>query len=154
MKKCFKCGLEKPIEDFYKHPQMADGHLGKCKECNKKDVKENYQKNTKNPEYWIKERGRGREKFHRLYEGVYKKTTEESRKYNEKYPEKYKAKLITGNAIKYGKLIKQPCEICGEIKVQAHHDDYSKPLEVRWLCVKHHNEYHVKKREEELWKNF
>ena len=44
MKKCFKCGIEKEINEFYKHPMMADGHLGKCKECNKKDVIENYEK--------------------------------------------------------------------------------------------------------------
>ena len=45
LKKCFKCNIKKPKDDFYKHPRMADGHLNKCKECNKKDVGENYRKN-------------------------------------------------------------------------------------------------------------
>lgn len=37
-----------------------------------------------------------------------------------------------------GKLIPKPCEVCGSLKVEKHHDDYSKPLEVRWFCREHH----------------
>ena len=46
------------------------------------------------------------------------------------------------SAIKMGELKRQPCEVCGNEKSQAHHDDYSKPLDVRWLCQKHHYEHH------------
>ena len=63
---CFKCGISKPLSDFYKHPKMPDGHVNKCIECNKKDVKENYNKNITNPDYVLKERKRGREKYKRL----------------------------------------------------------------------------------------
>lgn len=45
---------------------------------------------------------------------------------------------------KRGKLIPKPCEVCGSLNVQKHHDDYSKPLEVRWLCRDHHHEHHSK----------
>lgn len=53
-------------------------------------------------------------------------------------------------AIAEGSLVPQPCEVCssmpilanGNRGVQAHHDDYTKPLEVRWLCSKHHAEWH------------
>jgi hypothetical protein len=56
----------------------------------------------------------------------------------ERYPDRVNARRLVYNEIRSGRLIKQPCEICGDLKVQAHHDDYAKPLEVRWLCKKHH----------------
>jgi hypothetical protein len=65
-KKCFKCGRILPLEDFYKHPRMKDGHLNKCKECTRTDVKRDYDRNSSNPEWVEKERERGREKYHRL----------------------------------------------------------------------------------------
>ena len=40
---------------------------------------------------------------------------------------------------------KKPCEICGDLKVHAHHEDYNKPFNVIWLCKKHHAELHRKK---------
>jgi hypothetical protein len=40
----------------------------------------------------------------------------------------------------YGKIKKLPCEVCGASHVEAHHPDYSKPLEVEWLCPEHHRE--------------
>lgn len=43
-----------------------------------------------------------------------------------------------------GKIARMPCNVCGEIKSQAHHDDYSKPLDVTWLCPKHHKELHMR----------
>ena len=57
-----------------------------------------------------------------------------------------RAHNLTEQAILKGILIRQPCEVCGETgnfvdgrsRVQAHHDDYTKPLEVRWLCQQHH----------------
>ena len=60
------------------------------------------------------------------------------------------AQNITETAIQRGALIRKPCEVCGasgtfadgRSEVQAHHDDYNKPLEVRWLCQKHHHEWH------------
>lgn len=52
-----------------------------------------------------------------------------------------KAREITNHAIRDGKLRRQPCEQCGEM-AEAHHDDYTKPLAVRWLCRTHHRAEH------------
>jgi len=57
-----------------------------------------------------------------------------------------KAAVAVGNAIRDGRLEKQPCFICGE-KAQAHHPDYSAPLAVSWLCAKHHAQLHKEHRE-------
>lgn len=54
------------------------------------------------------------------------------------------AKQVVFWMIKGGMLKRQPCEVCGEIKVEAHHKDYNKPYEVVWLCRKHHMEWHKK----------
>ena len=45
-------------------------------------------------------------------------------------------------ALKTGKLTKTPCSHCGNKKVEAHHEDYSKPLDVIWLCRSCHRMHH------------
>jgi hypothetical protein len=57
------------------------------------------------------------------------------------------ARETVRNAIKNGNLKKDPCEECGKLKAHAHHDDYSKPLNVRWLCALCRARYHKMKRE-------
>ena len=57
---------------------------------------------------------------------------------------KKKARSIFSWAKRSGKVVKMPCEKCGNIKAEGHHDDYNKPLDVRWLCRKHHSEHHRK----------
>lgn len=147
MKTCFKCKQEKNRSEFYKHPQMGDGLLGKCKECTKKDSAENLARKWQDPQFRIKECARHREKSRRYREEsrvVYnkKKTREYLDRHIERYPEKHAARLIVASAIKSGFIQRQPCVKCG-LKAQAHHEDYSKPLDVIWYCPKHHAERHV-----------
>jgi len=67
------------------------------------------------------------------------------RQWKERNPDKAKAQWAANNAVRDGKLTRQPCEVCGSTeRVQKHHDDYSKPLEVRWFCPKHHGKHHRK----------
>lgn len=135
MKRCFKCGQEKPLEAFYRHSKMGDGYLGKCKECTKKDVRLHREKNDSVREY-------DRQRYYTT-PGRRERTAETSRRWNKLNPMGYKAHYIVSNAIRYGKLSKSPCEVCGNLDVHGHHDDYSKPLEVRWLCARHHALYHA-----------
>lgn len=65
----------------------------------------------------------------------------------QKNPEKYKARQEVLKAIRKGILTKQPCEICGDIRVEAHHDDYNKPLKVTWLCKDCHKLLHIIRKE-------
>lgn len=58
--------------------------------------------------------------------------------------EKRRASRLIAVAIKRGDVERQPCETCGKTPVEAHHDDYNKPLEVRWLCSLHHRRHHGK----------
>lgn len=59
--------------------------------------------------------------------------------------EHHKARRKVRHEIEMGRLARQPCEVCGsEQKIHAHHDDYSLPLSVRWLCQLHHREHHAK----------
>jgi ribosomal protein S27AE len=65
-----------------------------------------------------------------------------NRDWIERNREKYRAHKIVEWRVASGKLLKQPCERCGSVKAHAHHDDYSKPLDVMWLCPLHHKERH------------
>ena len=68
VKICFRCNVEKPLSEFYKHPCTKDGHLNKCKTCTKKDSSIRDKKIRSTPEGLESERRRGVEKYYRLYQ--------------------------------------------------------------------------------------
>lgn len=150
MKKCFKCEAVKPLDDFYKHAQMADGRVNKCKECNKKDVTDHRNKNIERIRKYDKERAL---LPHRVQARAdYAKTSKGKESgvkakiaYSNRNPIKKGASTMVGNAVRDGKLIKPSnCSNCGidHKKIHGHHDDYAKPLDVRWLCSPCHNLWH------------
>lgn len=81
------------------------------------------------------------QKRRRLENPEWKK--EQTRLYTQKYPEKVKAISTLNRAVHRKKIEKLPCEICGRQDVHAHHEDYSKPLEVIWLCPICHKKWHM-----------
>ncbi len=158
---CSTCGIEKEISNYQKDIKNKDGYKGRCKKCIS-----NYNKNyqieyirEQTPESLLSHaeaqaRFRKTPKY-REAKARYRKTYRSSETFKRlriAYTSRWRAKNKVKNsahgavsrAIHSGKLQKGKCEICSSEKVVAHHDDYSKPLEVRWLCTKHHIEIHCK----------
>jgi hypothetical protein len=125
MKLCKDCNKEELESEFY-------GIQNECKDCTKERVRKNYSMNRKYYSEYEKKRQQDPERR--------KRKIEYQRDLRKRNPEKYKARMLVGNSLRNGKIKKGLCEICGIEKTQAHHTDYSKPLQVMWLCRKHHME--------------
>ena len=134
LKRCFKCGIEQPRSEFYRHPMMADGLLGKCKTCTKADVAKNYYSRYRQKRDY--DRLRGQRPCRRA------KQREYSRRYGEANAQRRSAHYTLGNAVRDGRVKRQPCVVCGDLRAEGHHSDYSKPFDVQWLCFKHHRQVH------------
>lgn len=152
MKTCIHCHTTKPTVEFYSHPAMSDGRLNACKECVKRDVRLNREAKLEYYQAYDRERGALPERKERVKR--YARTSAGRRAhhlasvaYQVCHPQKVKAVHAANNAVRDGKLVRQPCEKCGAVKAQKHHDDYSKPLEVRWLCTPCHAAHHKALRE-------
>ncbi len=129
MKKCAKCGIEKGANEFYKNPRLKSGLSSSCKACISIASKIKYVSihGEKKPRKWTKEY-----RIRAIYE--YNRRPDQIPKMNARYALRY--------AVITGKLEKKPCEVCSEPKSEGHHEDYSKPLEVVWLCRPHHAGLH------------
>ena len=113
---CTGCKCVKHVRNFHESTTTKRGYVYRCKQCSSIEASEYYQKNKK---------------ARQLYEYNYLKTSK-----------KRQAAKKAQRAVKLGKIIRQPCELCGDINTDGHHDDYAKPLELRWLCRKHHRQWH------------
>ena len=77
-------------------------------------------------------RGKGRAKFAAAV-----------KRWRDRNREKKRAHDAVAYSLRTGKLVKGPCEQLGSDcggRVEAHHDDYTKPLSIRWLCKRHHKQ--------------
>lgn len=133
---CLKCQQRKPLSDFYRHPHMADGHVNKCKFCTKIDVLVN---RAKRSDYYIaydRKRGQRPER-----KDAYRR---KRIAYRLRHPERTAVYCKVYRAKKAGVLIPPiRCPGCGEEhQIHAHHEDYSRPLSVTWICARCHHEHH------------
>ena len=133
MKFCNTCETEKDKSEFGKRAASKDGLSPKCKLCQK-----------------IYDKARASDPFREEARRIYAQTEEgkiatnrAKAAYRKRNPIKHKAHALVSRAIRSGKLFREPCEKCGEVEpIHAHHDDYAKPLNIRWLCSKHHSQWH------------
>lgn len=112
---CYSCHEYKLPNKFYIARGKGRGLSGYCRKCSKKH----------SSEYSI---GVGRTVYFKQYKA--------------KNLDRLRAKWKVANAIKAGKMKRGKCGICGKEKAEAHHYDYNKSLEVKWLCRKHHLDKH------------
>lgn len=134
LRQCRVCSQLTPFEGFCKDRRTKDGLAGHCRKCAGKFAID-WQKRNPLKVKEIKKRCRKKG-----YATSYQKDVER----RIRYPDRYKARASVNNAIVSGKIKKEGCAYCGDIRTHAHHKDYTKPLDVIWLCPKHHAEQHKK----------
>lgn len=146
MRTCKQCGTDKELDAF---PLYRTGHIvGRrhtCRDCWNarwspvvlEHGNRYYHENTNGY------RDRAKQRTHNAHHAPGAATVHQlrNRKYALTHPERASAKRAVMTEVRSGRLVRQPCEICGAA-AQAHHDDYSKPLDVIWLCPNHHGERH------------
>lgn len=158
-KVCKKCGRELPISEFYIHKEMGDGHLNFCKGCVRARVSKHREENIEKIREYdrnrpnAKERGKKQRFKIKQDEQKYKKYKECKQIWASNNREKRNAENKITKALKKEKILRATaCENCGKMncKIEGHHYDYSKPLDVIWLCTECHGKVHKKYNKLEL----
>ena len=129
-KTCKRCLIEKPAEEFYTHKAMGDGRLSFCKDCVRNRITRHRRANESVREY---DRSRGA-----------RQGPEYRARYVRMNRTKCAARALVAKAVESGRLIPEPCLFCGrDDRVVGHHQDYSRPLDVTWLCYQCHSRLHA-----------
>lgn len=139
-KTCKTCGASRPREAYYTHPATADGLLARCKDCHKAAVKANRAENLERYRAFDRARSHDPERVRARQEYAATPSGREARRragqsWDRRNTHKKYAHGKVSRAVDSGAVQRQPCEKCGSPHTEAHHDDYSKPLDVRWLYL-------------------
>ena len=131
--------MDLPLDNFYKHKGMADGHLNKCKECVKKRVNNHRELNI--------ESIRNYDVLRANFPNRKSLNLATIKRRQQEVPGYQKAHSAVARAIKSGTLVRSSvCQVCGANgKTEGHHNDYQETLKVLWLCVRCHRSYHCGK---------
>jgi hypothetical protein len=116
---------------------MGDGHLNKCKSCAKKDVSDHRVLNI--------EKVRAYDRARAKHPARAQASAAVTKAWRAEDKRRQLCHSRVSQAIKTGRLVRKPCQHCGEQKSVAHHDDYDKPFDVTWLCQPCHKEAHKRK---------
>ena len=143
---CSKCKKLKPVGSFYKDKSKPTGFRPSCKECDKPYAKayrnSNKERYAASHKTWRK-KNRKQRRPKLSAELIRIRTAKSTDIWRKKNVLKTRVHKKVAVALKSGWLLKMLCHICDSPNSHAHHEDYSKPLEVHWLCPKHHKERHV-----------
>ena len=139
-KKCLRCNLVKNISDYPKNGKYYQSY---CKICFPKTVYISSRKRIAKYGYSKKELEYKMLYARRIRKENPEKKKEMNREYAKENPEKIKCYKLVYKAVKKGILLRKPCQFCSKEKVQGHHPDYSKPLDVIWLCSSCHKKLHL-----------
>ena len=144
MKTCKHCGADKPLTEFYAQSTTRDRRMNICKTCHKNKMRGRYNL----PHVKEYERARARtakrkELGKRVQREWHRKHPEATRRHRAEHPEIYRARTAVGNAVRDGRLVRRSCAICDATEnIHGHHNDYSSPLDVIWLCARCHYRLH------------
>jgi len=133
---CLKCKKNKPLSDFYNDEKYYKSYCKKCAYIY-------YRQWLNNPENEKRQRECDKEYQRRKRAMGLIPKTEQYRIWRLKHPNGANAQQIINRMIKKGKIKRKKCEVCGEEKTYAHHDNYYEPLKVRWLCPSCHQKLHL-----------
>lgn len=149
---CRKCKIDKTDDSFYRSSVEQRNYI--CIPCLKTYSQEWLKNNPEKRKVWRTEwNENNREKTRETNRKSYERHSSKRKSYRIEYYHTHKnmesARRKVRQAIQCGKIMPYFCEVCGK-SAEAHHDDYSKPLDVRWLCSIHHKRLHREKDNDRL----